>query len=78
MSRTLPILCSASVVRNILANLQTEDRRPVKRQPPPGERVEIVAYLQRRAADVWSGPAESAMRHEADAIERGEHLRAKR
>lgn len=39
MSRTLPILCSASVVRNILANLQTEDRRPVKRQPPPGEEV---------------------------------------
>ena len=47
-------------------------------QPPPSERVEIVAYLRRRAADVWGGPAESAMRHEADAIERGEHLRAKR
>lgn len=47
-------------------------------QPPVSERAEIVAYLRRRAENAWSGPAESAMRQAADAIERGEHLRAKR
>lgn len=30
MSRTLPILCSGSVVRNILSGAQTQDRRPVR------------------------------------------------
>ena len=29
MSRTLPILCAGSVVRNILSGTQTQDRRPV-------------------------------------------------
>lgn len=33
MSRTLPILCSASVVRNLLSGAQTEDRRPLRPQP---------------------------------------------
>lgn len=47
-------------------------------QPPPSERAEIVAYLRRRAESVWGGHAESAVRHEADAIERGDHLRTKR
>mgnify|MGYP001585626145 CR=1 FL=1 len=34
MSRALPILCSASVVRNILSGAQTEDRRPLSALRP--------------------------------------------
>lgn len=39
MSRELPILCAAPVVRAILDGRQTQDRRPIKPQPPAGEEV---------------------------------------
>lgn len=39
MSRELPILCAAPVVRAILDGRQTQDRRPIKPQPPVGEEV---------------------------------------
>ena len=56
--RELPILCNTQVVQNILAGSQTQDRRPIKPQPP-----KEVKYLQKVAKEFIEAYPNGALNH---------------